>query len=202
MKQNQKMKTRLKYSIPKLTILMCFILMTTQMLQASKLELGLRYGMRKVQDVVIKEIYGDGYVFNPYIRWMPHPFFAFEVAYEGGYAKEAPIGLFDENSTLSLTGWEICMVLHYRFNRFDPYVRFGYANYHYKQEIDSEFLRQKVDHRKATSLIAGGLKVELFKGLNIGGEVKYSPMKVQPFEVEVDLSGLRYMLSLSYEFNF
>ncbi len=196
------MKIRLQNVLPKLAILLILILFTTQLLQASKLEFGLRYGMRKVADVVIKEVYGDGYVYNPYIRWMPHHFFAFEVAYEGGYAKEAPIGLFEENSTLSVTGWEICMVLHYRFNRFDPYVRFGYANYQYKQEIDSEFIRQQVDHRKATSLIAGGLKVELYKGLNFGGEVKYSPMKVQPFEVEVDLSGLRYLLSLSYEFNY
>ena len=186
----------------KLTILLIFMALFTQGIQASHLGFGLRYGLRKVADVVVKDVYGEGYVYNPYIRWMPHPVFAFEVAYEGGYKKEAPIGIFDENSILSVTGWEVCLVLHYRIQRFDPYVRFGYANYHYKQEIDSEFVRQKVDHRVASSVIAGGLNVELIKGLNVGAEVKYAPLKVQPFDVEVDLSGIRYLFSLSYFFDY
>jgi hypothetical protein len=192
----------MKRILPKMAVLILIALLSAQAVQASKLGFGLRYGLRKVTDEVIKDVYGEGYVYNPYIRWMPHHFFAFEVAYEGGYKKEAPVGIFAENSTLSVTGWEVCLVLHYRISRFDPYVRFGYANYHYKQEIESEFVQQKVDHRSATSVVAGGLHFEVIKGLNIGAEVKYAPMKVQPFEIEVDLSGARFMVSLNYEFDY
>ena len=197
-----RLKNTLYKNMSRILVVLILVALAAQSLQAARLGFGLRYGLRKVVDEAIKEVYGEGYVYNPYIRWVPHHFFAFEVAYEGGYNKEAPIGLFDENSTFSVNGFEVCLVLHYRIDRFDPYVRFGYANYHYKQEIDSKFVRQQVDHWKATSVIAGGLNIGLVQGLNAGFEVKYAPMKVQPFEVEVDLSGIRYLFSLSYEFDY
>lgn len=202
MNSDPNLKNSLFKHVPQVVIVILLFVLLTQPLQAGTLGFGLRYGLRKVVDEVIKDVYGEGYVYSPYIRWMPHQFFAFEVAYEGGYKKDAPIGLFEENSTFSVTGFEVCLILHYRIDRFDPYIRFGYANYHYKQEIDSEFVRQQVDHWKATSLVAGGLNIGLVHGLNAGFEVKYAPMKVQPFEIEVDLSGIRYLFSVSYEFDY
>ena len=40
------------------------------------------------------------------------------------------------------------------------------------------------------------------EGLYLSGEVKYVPLKVKPFDEEVDLGGLRYLLGLGYAFKF
>jgi len=58
----------------------------------------------------------------------------------------------------------------------------------------------KVDHKKSTVIIGGGLKFYLIKNLFLAGEVKFVPLKVKPFEEEVDLGGMRYLAGIGFTF--
>ena len=167
---------------------------------AIEIDIGLNYGKRQLKDSALKDIYGDGYVFNTYVRLTPHNFFSIEASYEGGYKKDGLVGIYNENSTLEINGWELCGIFHYRFKQFMPYVKFGYGYYTYKQDIDSDFIRFKVDHHKSTYVVGAGLNIYLIKGFFLIAEVKHVPLKVKPFDIEKDLSGLRYLLGLGFEF--
>ena len=74
--------------------------------------------------------------------------------------------------------------------------------YSYKQDIESEFIRNSVDHTKWTNVFAGGLILNLSRGLYLSAEVKTVPLRVMPFDREVDLSGVRVVGGIGSSFNF
>ncbi|GAI56629.1 unnamed protein product, partial [marine sediment metagenome] len=49
-------------------------------------------------------------------------------------------------------------------------------------------------------VVGTGLNIYLIKGFFFIAEVKHVPLKVKPFDIEKDLSGLRYLLGLGFEF--
>jgi hypothetical protein len=164
--------------------------------------IGLNYGLRQVKDEIMKETYGDGYVYVPYLRLIPFRSIGFEVAYEGGYKKSGAVGLYDEDSTLSITGLEFSGILFLPFHPLVAYIKFGMGYYTYKQDIESDFTRLTVDHNKWTSFIAGGINLSVFDGLYISAEVKSVPLVVRPYNTEVNLGGLRFLAGIGYSFDF
>jgi len=187
----------------KLTICVFLMFLSVQAGIAAQFALGLNAGYRYLDDPTLGEIYGDGYVFEPYVRFAPSPSLGLELSYEGGYKKSAPIGLFQENSTLTVDGLQLSGIVRVPFLRIrnvSTYFKLGIGYYFYKQDIDSEFVRRQVDHHKWTTIIGGGMNIHLFRGLFLTAEVKSVPLRVKPFGINVDLGGIRILFGIGYQF--
>lgn len=193
----------IKEIMKKWTILLPLIFLSVQIGSAAQFTLGLNGGYRNLDDPTLGEIYGDGYVFEPYVRYSLAGSYALELSYEGGYKKSSPIGLFQEDSTLSVNGVQLAGIVRVPFLRarnISTYFKVGIAYYFYKQDIDSEFVRQQVDHNKWTTVLGGGMSLHLFRGLFLTAEVKSVPLRVRPFDILVDLSGIRILFGIGYQF--
>lgn len=170
--------------------------------QATQISLGLNYGFRHVEDGVIQKTYGNGSVYAPYLRLIPFRNLGIEVAYEGGYKKSGTVGIYEENSTLSVSGWEFSGILYLPIRPLVGHIKFGMAYYSYKQDIESDFIRLPVDHKKWTNVFGVGASLMLSRGFYISAEVKTVPLRVMPYDREVDLSGVRVVGGIGYSFNF
>lgn len=189
-------------TFPKLVVLLFLCVIIAQTAQATQISLGLNYGFRHVEDGVIQSTYGNGTVYVPYLRLTPLRNIGVEIAYEGGYKKSGTVGIYEENSTLSVNGWEFSGILYLPIRPLMGYIKFGMAYYSYKQDIESEFIRNPVDHKKWTNVFGAGAILALSKGLFLSVEVKTVPLRVIPFDREVDLSGIRIVGGIGYSFNF
>lgn len=189
-------------TFPKLVVLLFLCVIIAQTAQAIQISLGLNYGFRHVEDGVIQSTYGNGTVYVPYLRLTPLRNIGVEIAYEGGYKKSGTVGIYEENSTLSVNGWEFSGILYLPIRPLMGYIKFGMAYYSYKQDIESEFIRNPVDHKKWTNVFGAGAILALSKGLYLSVEVKTVPLRVIPFDREVDLSGIRIVGGIGYSFNF
>jgi len=170
--------------------------------QATQISFGLNYGFRHVENGEIQETYGNGTVYVPYFRLTPFKSVGIEIAYEGGYNQRGTVGIFQEESTLSVTGWEFSGVVYLPISPLIGYIKFGLAYYSYKQEIESAFIREPVDEKQWTNVFGIGASLMLTKGLFLSVEVKTIPLRVRPFDREVDLSGIRVVGGIGYSFNF
>ncbi|MGD9347772.1 MAG: hypothetical protein PVH84_18055 [Candidatus Aminicenantes bacterium] len=170
--------------------------------QATQISLGLNYGFRHVENGTIQDTYGNGTVYVPYLRLTPFKSVGIEIAYEGGYERSGTVGIFEEKSTLSVTGWEFSGILYLPISPLIGYIKFGMAYYTYEQDIESEFIRDPVDDKTWTNVFGIGASLMLTKGLYVSVEVKTIPLRVRPFDREVDLSGVRVVGGIGYSFNF
>jgi len=166
---------------------------------ASDLRLGLGAGVRKINDDYLNQVYGSGFIFVPYLEIPFSRFFSAEVSFEGGYRKEAPIGLYQEPSVLKISGLEFSVHFHRSFKLFTPFLKIGSGGYFYRQDIDSPYVRYRVNHRDMSLHGAGGLQFNFHSRFFFRIETKYVYLKVKPFDQTVDLGGLRYILSLGYK---
>ena len=189
-------------TFPKLVLLFFLSMIFTQTSHATQFSLGINYGFRHVEDGVIQSTYGNGTVYVPYLRLTPLRNIGIEVAYEGGYSKSGIVGIYEENSTLSVTGWEFSGILYLPIRPLRGYIKFGMAYYSYKQDIESEFIRNTVDNTKWTNVFGAGVSLTLTRGLYLSAEVKTIPLRVIPFDREADLSGVRVVGGIGYSFNF
>lgn len=178
--------------------LVFFVALFVQFNFAGHIVLGVHLGYRQLKDPDLKDIYGDGLVFNLYMDYFPLSNYGLEIAYEGGYQKNAPIGLFREDSTLSISGFQLCGVLRYPIWKSVSFLKAGIGYFSYRQDIQSDFPRLKVNHHKWTTVLGGGIHFKMYKRLFFTAEVKYIPLKVQPFEIPVDLGGWRLLAGLGY----
>lgn len=166
-------------------------------LQAVDLDIGLMYGSRSVKDADVKEVYGNGSAFFPYASigfWKG--LFA-GIGYEGGYDRAGKIGLYQEDSSLKVTGLELFAGYRFDLGKVSPYVKLGLGNYSYAQSVSGA---PKFDENKSALTLAGGARYYPVKGLFLAGEVKYVPLKVRPLTEEVDLGGLRLAAGIGYSF--
>ncbi len=177
-------------------LLLVFFMAVTGL--ATEINLGANLGYRQLKDPKLGEIYGDGFVYDLLARYFPVERYGIELSYEGGYKRDALIGLYQENSTLTVGGIQLAGVFRYPVGKFAPYFKFGAGYFAYKQNIESEFVRLKVDHHKWTTVVGLGATVDVFAGLFLTAEVKYVPLKVQPFDIPVDLGGMRYLGGLGF----
>jgi len=185
-------------SMKKLKLLFIILIFSPQFLLAMDVSLGFKWGYREIKDPDLKEIYGDGYVYKPYLKFFPYAMWGLELSYEGGFKKEGMVGLFQEESTLNINGTQFCGLFRYKVRFLEPYIKFGAGYFSYQQDIKSQFVRKKVDHHKWTFVMGGGLHLKISKILFFLAELEYIPLKVRPFEKEVDLGGFRGVLGLGF----
>jgi opacity protein-like surface antigen len=167
-------------------------------LQAMKLDLGLLYSARTVKDAEIKDVYGNGGVYLPYAALNVWKGLSFGLGYEGGYDRDGKIGLYQEDTTLTIGGLELFAAYRLELGNLSPYLKLGFGSYSYKQVVNGV---TTVDDKKAGLNLAAGLRYYVTKGLFLAAEAKYVPLKVAPLEEEVDLSGLRFGAGIGYTFN-
>jgi opacity protein-like surface antigen len=166
------------------------------------LELGLnfQYGARTVADSKIKDVYGNGTAYFPSIRLVEWKGLEVGAGYEAGYKRNGVIGLYQEKTTLRITGYEVFAGYGYRLKIMEPYLRLGCGWYAYKQTIESESMPVKIEHKKSGLTLAAGARVYPLARIHLSLEAKYVALKVKPIDQEVDLSGWRLTLGLGYSF--
>jgi hypothetical protein len=197
-KKNAEKKCKSFLGSKAISITVFLLLLLVPAAGAADIELGLHYGFRQMKDANLKNIYGSGTVFRPQVRYVINRIFALEAAYEGGYKKDGLVGIYNENSTLTMNAVEAAAVLRMEMRGFIPFIKGGIGYYGYKQDIDSPFIRQQVNHHTTAPFVGAGLDIALLSGLYLSGAVHYVPLKVKPFDIEVDLSGLRILVGLRY----
>ncbi len=168
---------------------------------AVHIEIGALGGTRTVNSADIKTVYGNGMVFYPYLAVHAWKGLYIGAGYEGGYKREGTIGIYEEPTTLQVVGFEAFVGYEITVRTVTPYIKAGYARYSYKQTIDSPFIGdQAADGNKWTMTLGGGLKLSLSGAFFAAGEIRFVPLKVKPFEDEVDLGGMRYTAGLGLKF--
>ena len=185
----------------KTSVIIIILMISASVLQAADFSLGLFYGQRTVNDSDIKNIYGQGYIYFPYLYLNVWKGIIIGAGYEGGYSKRSTIGIFQEKTSLRVIGGEIFIGYQLKIRSLLPYFKIGWGYFAYKQTIESPYIEQYVDHKKTTITISGGLSLFLLDNLYLGAEVKYVPLKVKPYEYEVDLGGVRYMAGVGFRFD-
>jgi len=183
------------------TLAVLLILGLVASVYSFEIGLGFQFGLRTVADAKIKDVYGNGMAYFPSLRLGIWKGLELGWGYEGGYIRDDEIGLYQEKTTLEVTGFEGFAGYGYRLNILEPYVRLGCGYYAYKQTIESEFIPFQVDHKKFSPTLAAGLRVYPIAGAYLSLEVKYVPLKVKPIDQEVDLGGWRLALGAGYSFH-
>ncbi len=115
------------------------------------LEIGALAGTRSTNSDAIREVYGTGMIYYPYAAVHPWKGLFLGAGYEGAAARSGAIGIYEEATTLKLTGFEFFAGYEIPFGRIVPYVKAGYAVYSYRQVIESPYLEEnRVDASKTT----------------------------------------------------
>lgn len=174
------------------------VLILTSAAAAIDFEVGVKFGLRTVSDSAVSAIYKSGTVFFPYAAVNLWKGFTIGAGYEGGYSATGPIGIFQEDSTLKVSGFEVFAAYQYELGKFVPYASVGFGSYTYSQTIDSPYATETINASKTTFVVAGGAKYYLMNGLFLGVEVKYVPLKVTPLADTVDLGGMRLTIGVGY----
>jgi hypothetical protein len=168
---------------------------------AIRIEIGALGGTRTVNSADIKTVYGNGMVYYPYLAVHAWKGLFVGAGYEGGYTRKGTIGIYEEPTTLRVVGLEVFVGFEIKIRTASPFIKVGYARYSYKQTIESPFIGGRAANgNKMTPTIGGGLKISLSGALFVAGEIRFVPLKVTPFEDEVDLGGMRYMAGLGLKF--
>ncbi len=170
-------------------------------LGAIHLEIGILGGTRTVNSADIKAVYGNGTVFYPYLAVNPWKGLFVGAGYEGGYSRKGTIGIFEERTTLRVAGVEAFAGYQIQAGNVSPYIKIGCARYSYEQTIESPHIGdQAADASKWAPTFGGGLKIAVSGALFLGGEIRFVPLTVKPFEDEVDLGGMRYTAGFGLKF--
>ncbi len=168
---------------------------------AIRLEVGVLGGTRTVSGADIKAVYGNGMVYYPYAAVHTWKGLFVGAGYEGGYSRKGTIGIYGEPTTLRAGGFEAFVGYEIEVGTVAPYVKVGYARFSYQQTIDSSFIGDRAADASAwTPTVGFGLKLSLSGSLFAAGEIRYVPLKVKPFETEVDLGGMRYTAGFGLKF--
>ncbi len=188
----------------KRTTLIAFALASLALsLAAVEIQPAFYYGGRTVADAAIKEAYGNGTVYVPCLSVKAWKGLLVGFGYEGGYKKDATLGVYQEPATLKTSGFELFLGYEFRVGRFAPYLKLGVGRYSYSQTIESAFVGNiKVEETKSVMTAGGGLRFYPLgeSGLFLSGEFKYVPLKVQPYDIEVDLGGFRILGGVGFSF--
>jgi len=165
------------------------------------IEIGALAGTRSVNSDAIREVYGTGMIYYPFAAVHPWKGLFFGAGYEGAAARSGAIGIYEEATTLKLTGFEFFAGYEIPIGRIVPYVKAGYAVYSYRQSIDSPYIEEnQVSASKSTFSLGAGLKAFMSDSFFLAAEFRVVPLKVTPFSDEVDLGGARYAAGIGLRF--
>lgn len=185
-------------------ILIIFLtIVGTNLLTASDrpgFDLGCTFGLRTLNNADLKDVYSNGMNIYPSLNLSWHGLMV-GLAYEAGFKREGLIGLYQEQASLTVSGPEFFLGYELSLGPIAPYFKVGYGLYSYNQKISSEYLQDfPVKGTKGSLMFGGGLKIFPVKKLYLTAEARYSQIKVKPYDVEVDVGGLRLNGGLGFRF--
>lgn len=187
----------------KVGVAVIFLTLAYTTSDALTIQAGALFGLRKVNDLKVQAAYKDGNVYFPYLEVQPWKDLTFSIGYEGGYNETALLGPFQSRADLSVTGLEFLVGYEYRIKRLALFAKTGFGLYFYKQTVQDEYVKDyEVDQSQSTIVLKGGLKIYPWKFLFLALELKYVPLKVKPYDYEVDLGGMRYLVGFGVTFDY
>lgn len=164
-------------------------------------EAGLTGGYRTIKDSTLRAVYGNGFVYAPYLSLAVSPSLRVGAEYEAGYTKDAKIGIFQDPSTLDVRGFHFFLQYGERVGRVQPFLKLGVGVFAYKLDIQTPTLSaNKVDSTDVSFFVGAGLHTRLNRFLFFSGELKYVALWADPFDDQVDLGGLRALLGIGLNF--
>lgn len=164
------------------------------------LEIGFSAGLRTIINSDCREVYGNGINFFPSIAVIWNGLML-GTGYEGGFKRNGLIGIYEEPATLRISGIEVFTGYQATFGPIHPLIKIGYGFYSYKQLIDSPYIGDiSVDGKKSALIFSGGVKIDPVPWMFVMAEVKYGNLKVKPYEIEVDLGGMRLNGGIGFRF--
>jgi hypothetical protein len=180
--------------------ILAIIVVLPSLAQAVELIGGFQGGLRTVNDSEIKDVYGNGLSLFPYLAVNPWKGLLAGVGYDLGYSKSGTIGLYNESTSLKISGLQVFAGYQYPIAFLTPYALLGFGAYSYKQTVASP-VYTGFSRKKSTFFFALGAKASPLKalpGLFFNVEIKYIPLSVKPFDDTVDLGGLNIVLGVGY----
>jgi hypothetical protein len=164
---------------------------------ALTLDLSILAAYRTVRSPQIRDVYGNGFVAAPALGVRVWDGLSLTAGGELGYDRSGRIGLYDEKTRLTVSGWEAFALWEIAGRRWVPYLKAGMARLSYKQTIEAAPpLSLQARGRRTVTLLGAGLRAKLAAPLFGFVEIQYLPLKVKPFDSEVDLGGWRIGLGL------
>ncbi len=163
---------------------------------------GIGLGMGTVSDSDLGDVYGSGFVINPYLCYGISDQFAIGLGYETGYKKDGKVGVFDDPAELQISGFQLFAEYIFKLKKLTPYLKLGYGSYKVKNSFGTEILKQ-YDFSKIGSgiILGGGAKVPLSGSFSITGDISYLMLKVKPFAESINAGGLRLLIGLAIDFD-
>lgn len=184
-------------------VLTFFALLSGAILAAGAVrwEAGVGAGVRTIKDEILREAYGSGFVYTPYLSYRFSRSLWAGLEYEGGLTDKSKIGIFQEDSRLSISGVQAYLLYIREKGAVRPFAKIGIGGFRFKMDIASEFVQAyNFASSDVSILFAGGVKVRLSKKIFLNGEMKYTALWVDPFDDLVDLGGLRFLLGAGFQF--
>ena len=164
-------------------------------------EAGCWGGYRTIKDEMLRTVYGNGLVYSPYLSLAVSRSLRIGAEYEGGYVKEARIGLFADPSKLDVRGFHVFIQYGERTGRLQPYLKVGAGVFAYQLDIDTPPLSAvRVDSTDVSFFFGAGMRAVPVKRLFLMTELKYAALWADPFDDRVDLGGLRVLLGIGIGF--
>jgi translation elongation factor EF-1beta len=169
---------------------------------AVTLEAGFWCGPQLINDDKIRTKYGEQCVFEPCLALRIDKRWSFGAEYEFGYDRKGKLGLELSPSTFRMSGADVFIGFELGSEIAALFAKVGLGVFAYKQTVENDFAKAyKVDQTKVTVPLAFGLKAYPAKFFFLGAEIRYVPLKVKPYDYEVDLGGLRIFGGAGFYFN-
>ena len=161
-------------------------------------EAGITGGYRMIKDEVLRNTYGNGVVFTPYLSLAVSKTLRVGAEYEFGYKKDAQIGLFQDPSTLDVKGGHFFLQYGERKGRVQSFLKVGIGVFFYKFGVDSPALPGlRVSDNDVSFYFGAGLRIMLAKRVFAVTELKYAALWVDPYDDLVDLGGIRVLAGIA-----
>ncbi len=169
---------------------------------AAVLNSGISLGLGTVSDSDLSKVYGSGFVINPYLGVEISDVFFIGLGYESGYKKEGDVGIYKENATLKISGFQLFAEYRIKVKKFAPFLKLGYGSYTVKNSFKMESLKKYAFSKRSSGVIlGGGLRLPLSDSFSFTGELDYLILKVKPFDRNVNIGGIRVLVGLTINFN-
>ena len=163
---------------------------------------GIGVGLGTVADSDLGDVYGSGFVLNPYLCYGISDQFAIGIGYEAGYKKDGEVGLFNDPAELKISGFQLFAEYRFTGKKLVPYLKLGYGNYTVKNSFETEVLKQYNFSKTGSGILIGaGGKYPLSDNFSLTGEIGYLMLKVKPFANSINAGGFRLLIGLAVDFN-
>jgi opacity protein-like surface antigen len=178
----------------KACLFLASIVLLSSRLSAVNFSASLCFGLRTVNDSQVRGAFGNGPVYFPCLAVNFWKGFILGGGYEGGYSRTAKLGLYQESSTLEITGFEIFLGYQIPMGKFCPYIKIGFGSFNYRQSVDNPVLEEfKIDKKDMAIIYGGGIRYYPLKNIFLAGEIKMVHFSVSPVDTKVDLGGFRFL---------